>query len=59
MTPQENIEAMASDIAAMKQMVRGIQRSVLVIAIPFWLTLIGFLVAVAFWVVVVFIMAGQ
>lgn len=58
MTPQENIEAMAADIAAVRKQLKKIYLLVQVIAIPFVLALLGFLVTCAFWVVV-FVIGGQ
>lgn len=58
MTPQENLEAMAADIAAVRRQLKKIYLLVQVIAIPFCLALIGFLVTCAFWFVVI-VMGGQ
>ena len=58
-TPQENLEIMTKDIIAIRQQVSSIRRHLIVIAIPFWLSLIGFLLFCGFCAIIIFEMAGQ
>ena len=48
-SPQENLELIAAEMCAMNVLLKNVRKHILVIAIPFWITLIGFALTIFCW----------